>query len=136
MDQALGIEKASLATVVSLSSSVLDIYESSLRFTPVFGDLIDMVSQAVACSMELQMNWLSLFAPYASLHVATPTAVSRSAPAPPKPSPQNKSWRTAWISLLGRGLHSFTASGLTLRSIPPLRKQEVRLYGHIPAGVP
>ncbi len=71
MDQALGIEKASLATVVSLSSSVLDIYECYLRFTPVFGNLVDMVSQAVACSMELQMNWLSLLAPPVLSHVAT-----------------------------------------------------------------
>ncbi len=70
MDQALGIEKASLSTVVSLNSSVLDFYQEALRFNPVFGNLIDMVSQAVACSIELQMNWLSLLAPYDSSTVA------------------------------------------------------------------
>ncbi len=70
MDHALGIEKASLATVVSLNSSVLDIYKSSLWFTPVLGNLLDMVSQAVACSMEMQMNWFTLMAPLASPHVA------------------------------------------------------------------
>jgi hypothetical protein len=70
MDHALGIEQASLATVVSLNSSVLDIYKSSLWFTPVLGNLLDMVSQAVACSMELQMSWLTLMAPFASSHVA------------------------------------------------------------------
>ena len=70
MDRALGIEKASLSTVVSLNSSVLDIYETSLWFTPVFSNLLDMVSQAVACSMKLQMNWLTLLAPYALSHGA------------------------------------------------------------------
>jgi hypothetical protein len=72
MNRALGIEKASLSTVVSLNSSVLDIYETSLWFAPVFSNLLDLVSQAVACSMELQMNWLTLLAPYALSHVATP----------------------------------------------------------------
>lgn len=71
MDQALGIQKASMATVVSFNSSVLDIYKSSLWFTPVFGNLFDMVFQAVACSMELQMNWLTLLAPHASSMVAS-----------------------------------------------------------------
>jgi hypothetical protein len=71
MDQALGIEKASLATVVSLNSCVLDIYQEALRLNPVFGNLFDLVSQAVACSMELQMNWLTLLAPYALSDVAT-----------------------------------------------------------------
>jgi hypothetical protein len=69
MDQALGIEKASLATVVSLNSCVLDIYQDALRFTPVFGNLFDMAAQAVACSMKMQMNWLTLLTPQ---HVATP----------------------------------------------------------------
>jgi len=69
MDQALGIEKASLATLVSLNSSLLDISESSLWFTPVFGNLIYVAAQAVACSIELQMSWFSLLSPQ---HAATP----------------------------------------------------------------
>jgi hypothetical protein len=69
MDQALGIEKASLSTVVTLNSCVLDIYREALRYTPVFGNLFDLAAQAVACSIELQMNWLTLLAPQ---HVATP----------------------------------------------------------------
>jgi hypothetical protein len=71
MDQALGIEKASLSTVVTLNSCVLDIYQEGLRFNPVFGNLFEMTAQAVACSIELQMNWLSLLAPQ---HVATPSS--------------------------------------------------------------
>ena len=71
MDQALGIEKASLSTIVSLNSCVLDIYQEALRFNPVFGNLFDMVFQAVACTMELQMNWLALLAPDASRTVAS-----------------------------------------------------------------
>jgi hypothetical protein len=71
MDQALGIEKASLSTVVTLNSCLLDIYQEALRVNPVFGNLFDMVYQAVACSMELQMNWLTLVAPHASSVVAS-----------------------------------------------------------------
>ncbi len=78
MDQALGIEKASLSTVVTLNSCVLDIYQEALRFNPVFGNLFDLAAQAVACSIEFQMNWLSLLAPPVSSHVAT--AGSRSQP--------------------------------------------------------
>ncbi len=70
MDQALGIEKASLSTVVSLNSCVLDIYQEALRFNPVFGNLFDLAAQAVACSIELQMSWLTLLAPPASSHVS------------------------------------------------------------------
>jgi hypothetical protein len=50
MDQALGIEKASLSTVVTLNSCVFDIYQEALRFTPVLGNLFDLVAQSVACS--------------------------------------------------------------------------------------
>ncbi len=70
MDQALGIEKASLSTVVTLNSCALDIYQEALRFNPVFGNLFDLAAQAVACSIELQMSWLTLLAPPALSHVA------------------------------------------------------------------
>ena len=70
MDQALGIEKASLSTVVAMNSCVFDIYQEALRFNPVFGNLFDLAAQAVACSIELQMNWLTMLAPPASSHFA------------------------------------------------------------------
>jgi hypothetical protein len=60
MDQALAIEKASQATVVSLNSCMLDI----------FGNSIDMASKSFAFCMELQMNWLTMFAPHVFSHVA------------------------------------------------------------------
>src|ERR1700694_353489 len=60
MDQALGIEKASLSTVVSLNSCVLDI----------FGNSLDLTAKSFAFCMEVQMNWLTLLPPYAFSHVA------------------------------------------------------------------
>ncbi len=69
MDQALGIEKVSLSTVVSLNSCVLDIYQEALRLTPVFGNLFNLAAQAVACSIELQMKGFTLMT---GQHVATP----------------------------------------------------------------
>jgi len=63
MDQALGIEKASLSTVVTLNSCVLDIYQEALRFNPVFGNCFNLAALAVASSIELQMSWLILLAP-------------------------------------------------------------------------
>jgi hypothetical protein len=44
---------------------------ASNAVAPVFGNLLDMASRAFAFSMELQMNWLTLLAPRALLHVAT-----------------------------------------------------------------
>jgi hypothetical protein len=56
MDQALAIEKASQSTVVSFNSCMLDIF--------------DMASKSFETCMELQMNWLNMFSPYAFSHVA------------------------------------------------------------------
>ena len=72
MDQALGIQKASLSTVIISNSCVIDIYKNVFWFAPIVGNLFDMAAQSVTCSVELQMNWLSLLAPHASSHVATP----------------------------------------------------------------
>lgn len=71
MDQALAIEKASEATVVSLNSCAINLYKSSLWSAPAFSDLLDMVAQILAFSMELQMNWLTLLTPHASSQMAS-----------------------------------------------------------------
>jgi hypothetical protein len=60
MDQAIAIEKASQATVVSFNSCMLD----------VFGNSLEMTAKSFAFCMELQMNWLTMFAPHAFSHVA------------------------------------------------------------------
>lgn len=67
MDGALGLEKASLSTVVCLNSYVFDMYQDALRFTPVFGNCFGVAAQALAFSMELQMNWLRLLVPHTLL---------------------------------------------------------------------
>jgi hypothetical protein len=60
MDQALAMEKASQATVVSFNSCMLDI----------FGNSLEMTAKSFAFCMELQINWLNMFSPYAFSHVA------------------------------------------------------------------
>jgi hypothetical protein len=72
MDQAIEIGKASLATYVHVNSCVLDIYKNASYFTPVFGNLLDVASQALAFSLELQMNWLTALAPHGLSHVEIP----------------------------------------------------------------
>jgi hypothetical protein len=78
LDQAIGIEKASLTTVVRLNSSVIDIYKNAFWFAPVFGDLLDTAAKSFAFCIELQMNWLTMLVPHANeesetlLRVAAP----------------------------------------------------------------
>lgn len=71
MDQAIGIEKASLATVVCLNSCAIDIYKNGLWFSPVLGNLFDAAAQAFASCMELQMNFLARQASHISGTVAS-----------------------------------------------------------------
>jgi hypothetical protein len=85
MDQAIGIEKASLTTVIRLNSSVIDIYKNAFWFAPVFGDLLDTAAKSFAFCMELQMNWLTMMVPHAN-EVAAPSstvASSSGSQAPP-----------------------------------------------------
>jgi hypothetical protein len=85
MDQAIGIEKASLTTVVRLNSSVIDIYKNAFWFAPVFGDLLDTAAKSFAFCIELQMNWLTIMVPHAN-EVAAPSstvASSSGSQAPP-----------------------------------------------------
>lgn len=52
MDQAIGIEKASLSTVVTLNSCAIDVYQN----------LLDTAAKSFAFCMELQMSLLNLMA--------------------------------------------------------------------------
>jgi hypothetical protein len=73
MDQALGIEQVSLAALARLNSCALDIYQNVLWSNPVFGTFLDISSQALAFSLEMQMNWLTMLSPYAWAQVSTVT---------------------------------------------------------------
>ncbi len=66
MDQAFGIERASLSTVVQLNSSVLDFYRNSLWLSPAFSDLLGREARAFALCMDLHRSWLRLMLPYAT----------------------------------------------------------------------
>jgi hypothetical protein len=66
MDQAIGIEKASLTTLVSLNSSVLDLCKNTFWYAPVFSDLLDATARSLTFSMEMQMSWLTALAPLAT----------------------------------------------------------------------
>lgn len=75
MDQAIGIEKASLTTLVSLNSSVLDFYKNAFWYPPAFSDLLDVAARSLALSMEMQMNWLTLMAPLATEGLRTASSL-------------------------------------------------------------
>jgi hypothetical protein len=66
MDQAIGIEKASLAAVVCLNSGAIDSSMNALRFSPAFGNLFNTAAQAFASCMELQLSLMSLMASHVS----------------------------------------------------------------------
>lgn len=61
MDRALGIEKASLDKATRC--------KKASWFVPIPGKLFDVATEAIASYMKLQMNWMILCVPRASLHV-------------------------------------------------------------------
>jgi hypothetical protein len=63
IDQALGIEKASLSAIVGLNSSALDICQDVLRRASAPWDLWGTAINAFAFYMESQLNWLTLMSP-------------------------------------------------------------------------
>lgn len=80
LEQAIEIEKASLATLVSLSVYTIDLSKSAslfspLTFSPLAGDFFDVATKAYASFLDLQMHWLGLLMPNAGKAAAS---VSRS----------------------------------------------------------
>lgn len=111
MDQALGIEKASLSTVVHLNSCVVDIYGDA--FTPALGYLFDMAAYAFAFCMELQINWLTLMAPQALSHVAAAGSTGTSSFGSQVQPPTAEVWADSMDIAIGEG---FTAPKGTVAS--------------------
>ncbi len=81
MDQAIGIEKASLSTGVRLDSCLVD--KKASWFAPV-GKLFKTAAQTIGFCMEMRRSWLSLLAPHALSHVRTvaSNSSSQSQPSP------------------------------------------------------
>jgi hypothetical protein len=71
MDQALGIEKASLDTVVCLSSCAIDIYKNAFCLAPAVRELFDATGKAFAACLEMQMSWMTIMAPRVAGHSAS-----------------------------------------------------------------
>lgn len=67
MDQALGLENAPPDSTVHLNTCVLDHDWTTSWHSAVVSELLDVARHACAFSVELQMNWLRLVAPYARL---------------------------------------------------------------------
>jgi hypothetical protein len=78
MDQALGIEKESLAPVVGFNSCLLDLYKNAFCLAPVLSNLSDAAAQVFASYVELQMGLIALLAPNTLSHVSTVASSSRS----------------------------------------------------------
>ena len=72
IDQAIEIEKLSCLMFAGLNSCTLEIYKNTLPLQPVCGCLLDLVSQAMAFSMELQWNGLTMLIPFAFSNLNTP----------------------------------------------------------------
>ncbi len=98
MDQAIGVEKASFEAVLQMQSRVIDAcvskydvskYEAASCITPALGNLFDLMAQAIASFMELQLACLKMLTPQAShktesfLHLVEPArkAAGTNAPA-------------------------------------------------------
>ncbi len=81
MDQALGIEKVSLNTLVDLNENVLDFYKNSLCFTSALSELLHASAKAFTFCIDLQMTCLVLMLPPAKLasealsHFAVPASM-------------------------------------------------------------
>jgi hypothetical protein len=71
MNRATENEKASLATVVCLTSCVLDIYKNAFWFAPEVGKLFDTAADSFAFCMEMHLNWLDQLASLALSGVST-----------------------------------------------------------------
>jgi hypothetical protein len=67
MDQALGVEKVSLSTLVDLNSTLFDIYKNSFWLAPVFSDFLDAAAKAFTLCIDLQMSCLAVALPHAKL---------------------------------------------------------------------
>jgi hypothetical protein len=67
MDQALGVEQASLSAAVEINEYLFDIYQKSFWITPAFADLFDTAAKTFAFYTNLQMSWFALMVPQAKL---------------------------------------------------------------------
>ena len=83
MDRATEIEKASLSTVVCLTSCVLDIYKNAFWFAPEVGTFFNTAAESFAFCMEMHLNWLDQLASLASSGVSMVASSSRSSQAQP-----------------------------------------------------
>jgi hypothetical protein len=86
MDQAIGMEMASLDAALHMQSCVMEAcsvsnyseYEAASCFTPAFGTFFELITQTFTSFMEMQMAWLTIVTPYAApksetvLHVVAP----------------------------------------------------------------
>jgi hypothetical protein len=86
MDQAIGMEVASLDAILHVQSCVMEAcsvsnyseYQAASCFTPAFGTFFDLMTQTFTSFMELQMACLTIMTPYAVpksetvLHVVAP----------------------------------------------------------------
>ena len=71
LEQAIEMQSASLAALVSVSSYAIDLSRSAGLFSPMAfsalpGDFLDTATKAYASFLDLQMCWLALLRPQAA----------------------------------------------------------------------
>jgi hypothetical protein len=108
IDQAIEIEKVSLATVVCLNSCILDIHKYAFLLAPVPSYVFATAAQAFASCVELHINWLTLMGSHVLSHVNT-------AAAGPGSQAQTTSEELAHCMDIAIG-ERFTAQGSTVAS--------------------
>jgi len=69
--EVLEIERASLASFLSLNSCAIDVYKSAFCFPQFVAPLLETMTKSLQSCLELQMNWLDLLAPRAGSSAAS-----------------------------------------------------------------
>jgi len=68
--EAIELERASMASIASLSACAIDVYQNVFCFPRFVAPLLDTMTRSLQSCLELQMNWLDLMMPRACSTVA------------------------------------------------------------------
>jgi ABC-type enterochelin transport system permease subunit len=128
MDRLIGIEKASLTTVVCFSSCILAIYKSAFWFVPELGKLFDTASESLAFCTELQLDLLDQLASLALPGVSTTASSSGSSQSQPRAEVLAYSMDIA----IGEQFTAprSTVTGISGGQAPPQRKVKAQVLEH------
>jgi hypothetical protein len=91
MDQALGVQKASLNAVVKMQNDVIEMQKHAFEHEPAIGNIFEAASQAYATCLNIQLSWLNMMVSWAKQGAETwyqLAGVGASLAGIPAPQPQ------------------------------------------------